>query len=172
MHKSEEMQPCTIEEQLFFKCPCGEDAFRFDHLRENWKSTGKKPYSGWGPWYCEHCGTGWGGEVQFDPAEVKVRKIAEKRRQWVVLEVVPTEEPIRFQVLSEEYDHGEGYTDRNLEYFYNEHTCPTNWIRDVKKIIVGSDTDPHGFARVVQSFSYDASDPRDEKGDSKWLLSE
>jgi hypothetical protein len=43
-----------------------------------------------------------------------------------------------------------GRTDDNIRYFYNEHTCPTNWIGDVELISDDGDVDPHGFMKVVR----------------------
>ena len=34
-------------------------------------------------------------------------------------------------------------------YFYEEHTCPTNWLRDVEEVSIGDNTDPHGLWKFV-----------------------
>ena len=36
------------------------------------------------------------------------------------------------------------------EYYYNEHTCPTNWTDQIVAVISGGDEDPHGFAKFVR----------------------
>jgi hypothetical protein len=47
--------------------------------------------------------------------------------------------------------HTEGTDDSHEEYFYNEHTCPCNWIDDIIAIIDlnNGDIDPHGIAQYV-----------------------
>lgn len=34
-------------------------------------------------------------------------------------------------------------------YFYDEHTCPTNWTNEIVAVIENGDPDPHGFATFV-----------------------
>jgi hypothetical protein len=36
-------------------------------------------------------------------------------------------------------------------YFYDEYTCPSNWLGDVEVVIQGDSTDPHGIAQWVAS---------------------
>jgi hypothetical protein len=43
------------------------------------------------------------------------------------------------------------------EYFYNEHTCPTNYLRVLKVVAPDGDEDPHGI------FSYVKTEPWVEK---------
>lgn len=42
----------------------------------------------------------------------------------------------------EEYAHEQ-------RYFYNQHTCPTNWIGEIVEIIFKGDRDPHGVFEFV-----------------------
>jgi hypothetical protein len=35
-------------------------------------------------------------------------------------------------------------------YYYDEHTCPTNWTDNIVAVIQDGDDDPHGFARFVR----------------------
>lgn len=37
------------------------------------------------------------------------------------------------------------------EYFYETHSCPTNWIGEAVCIIEDGDTDPHGFLEFVRA---------------------
>lgn len=46
-------------------------------------------------------------------------------------------------------DHVSDDDEPHERYFYDEHTCPTNWIRYVVEIMIGGDSDPHGLARFV-----------------------
>ena len=54
----------------------------------------------------------------------------------------------------------------HLEYYYEEHTCPTNFIR-VPMIAVDGDTDPHGIFRFVRSVWMT---PGYDKDDDDFLL--
>ena len=42
-----------------------------------------------------------------------------------------------------------GYGNGNDAYFYNEHTCPTNYMQDVEAVIYEKDADPHGVFEWV-----------------------
>ena len=43
-----------------------------------------------------------------------------------------------------------GYGDKEHDqYFYNEHTCPTNYMGDVEAVIYEKDADPHGVFEWV-----------------------
>lgn len=35
-------------------------------------------------------------------------------------------------------------------FYYESHSCPTNWIGDAVMISLNGDTDPHGFLRYVR----------------------
>jgi hypothetical protein len=62
-----------------------------------------------------------------------------------LLVVPPSDKPIYLVVKTKRYSDDDG-----LAYFYNEHTCPTNWIGDVEAIIFEGDSDPHGVAQFVR----------------------
>ena len=46
------------------------------------------------------------------------------------------------------YRHDGKLSEDGREYWYNEHTCPINWTRDIAKVILDRDTDPHGVFRL------------------------
>lgn len=37
----------------------------------------------------------------------------------------------------------------NYQYFYEKHSCPTNWFHDIVAVIEDGDADPHGFLDFV-----------------------
>ena len=43
------------------------------------------------------------------------------------------------------------------EYYYNEHTCPTNYMRNVVAVIdlKHQDQDPHGIFEYIATLDYD-----------------
>ena len=68
------------------------------------------------------------------------------KRAWHLLRLVKTDEPIYFVMKGTDYHDRDGNA-----FFYEEHSCPTNWIRHTEEIWVGSDNDPHGFLEYVDS---------------------
>jgi len=42
-------------------------------------------------------------------------------------------------------------TGKHDEFYYNEHTCPTNYLRDVVEVIADGEVDPHGCFKFVTS---------------------
>jgi hypothetical protein len=54
----------------------------------------------------------------------------------------------------------------NRQYFYEEHSCPTNWLPTCVAVIEDGDTDPHGFLTFVRSVPIPPGykeDPNDER---------
>jgi hypothetical protein len=52
------------------------------------------------------------------------------------------------------------------EYFYEEHSCPTNWINSIVAVIENGDTDPHGFLQFVKQVP--VANDFDEDDDKNW----
>ena len=79
------------------------------------------------------------------------------KRSFVILEIPAHSKPIRL-LLDYEYTFKdkEGY-----RYFFEEHTCPTNWTKSIAEIVIGEDEDPHGFARFITA--YEKGTPEFEK---------
>lgn len=70
----------------------------------------------------------------------------------VLLKVDPAAHPLYFVIRERHYDFT-GYDDDGKsrdEYFYGEHTCPTNWTGSIEAVISKGDPDPHGFATFVR----------------------
>lgn len=132
----------TYTEQRL-RCPdCGGGDWAVGHILD-------EEYSSFGPWYCSDCLQGWSGR-NVDGV-ISLARAEKQVRQTVLLEIRPTEEPIRFRVSvprvrfhKDQQEHEDG-----IRYYYEEHTCPTNWFGLVDQISVGEDTDPHGFVEVV-----------------------
>lgn len=135
----------TRTELLCMKCsqPVGE----FDHL-----SIGVTA----GPWYCRFCGTGHlikRTEDGVNVSESKDRivktlvllKLAERTKKPIHIVVegrmfVPVGKEA-YEVISEQQGRD--------KYYYNEHTCPVNYLD--AHIAVNGDTDPHGVFKHVQT---------------------
>lgn len=63
--------------------------------------------------------------------------------------------PITVKLNTWKYGHSQNDTpeeyQENERYFYNEHTCPTNWFRHVEYIEFEGDKDPHGVFEFVSA---------------------
>lgn len=152
--KMSELVEATIitETKRYFACPNG-CAYKhsIDHLFEP-TYVGREV----GSWNCKVCGDAYYFTAHSD-GRLFVRKCEKEekyRRAFVVLEIPPQKHPIRLLLDTHAWD-GE---DDNQRYLYEEHTCPTNWTRNISKIIIDGDEDPHGFAKFVCIYRTDTSE--------------
>jgi hypothetical protein len=136
----------------FVKCPngCKNQEFSVEHMYElNMKKAG--------PWYCEECFQGWyfetSGEEIILTADATNTKDRDGRcyPSHVFLEIPPQEKSIYLKIKGM-YWHKDNVESHN-EYFYEEHTCPVNYFRDVEEIWLGVEgEDPHGLAKYVTAY--------------------
>ena len=74
----------------------------------------------------------------------------EKPYDYVLLKVDPESHPLYFVIKARRWpDHPPPDHD-NDSYFYNEHTCPTNWTDDIVAVVGNGEVDPHGVATFVR----------------------
>lgn len=128
-------------------CPhCGDHSKTLDHLKEG---------QTFGPWYCDSCGRAYNGTYKgADTVLVKDPRESRKIDTLVLLEYPPSDKPLRFLIegmrfvdkkdLSRHPEYG------GPRYFYEEHSCPTNWLKHCTMVAFDGDTDPHGFLRYVR----------------------
>lgn len=67
-------------------------------------------------------------------------------KQYDIVRLDPQDEPIYFIV--------EAFSPTDPEttaYWYDEGTCPTNWLKTVDTIIINGDSDPHGLFAFVRT---------------------
>lgn len=116
-------------------CPSCGNLSRIDFAIKNYKYT----------WWChnEDCGKQyswtWNDDESID-AEPTGTVI---ERNSVLLELPPQTESI-YLILK-------GTKGKNTEYLYNEHQCPSNYLRDVTEVYINDDPDPHGLFKFVAS---------------------
>jgi len=77
-----------------------------------------------------------------------------KIEQVVQLEIPPQTKPITLYVKGQRFsDQPDPWSQdpplSNLEYYYEEHTCPINYLHHALEVRLGDDADPHGLARFV-----------------------
>lgn len=133
----------------YIACPaCGTGRHGVSHLVALGRVT-------FGPWYCDACGHGFTGEV-VDAHTVVTRPHGDRKVPTLVtLELPPQAGPVRFLVEGMRFvpadgsDDGEDH-DAQDAYFYEEHTCPSNWL-GVDVVAPDGDPDPHGLFRWVST---------------------
>jgi hypothetical protein len=133
------------------KCPnenCHGE-WQIDHLFNDYKDRLFKS-----KWSCSQCLNYY--EISFtfinDQLNFCAESTGEKvQKKIVILELPPQEKPVRLMAYVNRYDH-EKILGGNDQYFYEEHTCPTNWIKDVALIENGGDTDPHYMFKYIDTF--------------------
>ncbi len=128
----------NIKQVRFLLCPHCSAEHRVEHLYGvgRFKST---------TWYC-NCGKAIDIELKdgelyasINPTKFKKPALTLLRlRDHAPVYLVISDSVWDFDPLSE-----------GKPYRYNEGTCPTNYLRDAKKIIEGNDTDPHGIFEFV-----------------------
>ncbi|MRT30868.1 hypothetical protein [Herbaspirillum sp. CAH-3] len=133
--------------KTFIRCPhCDGDEFPVDHiLNGTWKRS-------FGPWYCDTCGGSFRG-TKDDVGQIDLELLDERKVQTLDLLVLqPQAKPVYFVLRGMRFEGPkfDGYPD-NKEFFYEEHSCPTNWLRNIQTLIHDDDDDPHGLIEFVRS---------------------
>lgn len=122
-------------------CPfCGETTSSVDHLLQETTET---------LWYCDKCGGRYG--LKFENGKMFICKTDERKDKTLVFLQAG------YIVLIVEGLNLSGIGTENNAYYYNEHTCPTNYMKDVIKVIDlrNRDTDPHGIFEYKKTVPYD-----------------
>lgn len=138
-----------LYQEEFIVCPhCDKlSGNRVDHLYHD-----KLPRS-FGPWHCDECGEAYEGIVRA-PSDVEVEKSQTREKFWPgysLLKIDSTEGPIFFVMKNSTMPERDPESLQDSQrYFYEEHSCPTNWIGDCVAVIEDGDTDPHGFMEFVR----------------------
>lgn len=137
------MMNTSSETRTYVHCPeCNGKVGTIDHL-----GVGARP----GPWWCDDCGAGYFMEIGAHG--VSCRRVPDRR--WVPVRVSmvlpPQTKPITFIVDTHAFDRDGEALGESCAYFYNEHTCPTNWLQQVEDVIFDGEGDPHGLFEWVST---------------------
>ncbi len=129
--------------QLHIPCPnCKEGGWRADQLGINQPTT----------WACSQCNR-YSHIVRINDSDFQTVLIDQKETPITITLRSVTEPPITVKVNAWRYGHSQDMTWEDFvghqKYFYDESTCPTNWLRDIQQIEFEGDTDPHGVFQVV-----------------------
>jgi hypothetical protein len=123
-----------------------------------------------GPWYCDNCGNAYDILVKA-PGDVEITKTTVREGRKIetlnLLKLEASNRTVYFVVKGMRFDKA-GDTPEDIqghaEYFYESHSCPTNWLKNCAAIIDDGDADPHGFLEFVRAidvpegFDEDAAD--------------
>jgi hypothetical protein len=148
-----------IKTKRYFNClGCEKGVFWIEHLID------QIPERPWGTWYCEACGVGHRGTA--GNGECKVDLTGDKcLRTAVLLKLEPDAGDVYLTVRGMQFTKNGGVPDHARfedgdRYHYNEHTCPTNYLRRVIEIFQvmperngkrEESTDPHGIFEYVMT---------------------
>ena len=127
----------------FILCPgCGKEDFRVDHL----------PVGTVTAWYCDGCGVRFRLRNFADDNLVECEILAGQSKSPRLV-TLRSDEPVIIQVgtfalLPEDDD---VRREDNARYFYEEHTCPSNFLRNVVRVFgADGEEDPHGIFKFVK----------------------
>lgn len=147
--------PLYVETKRYFTCPTGcAHKFYVEHLLCD-HAPGFA-----GPWYCDVCGKGW----RFDYDADGITRVEQSndmrmtREEWHLLVMPPQPGPVLFKVQTRRLVDD---SDDNARYFYEEHTCVANWLRDVADVQANGELDPHGLCRWVGRYETEADIDRE-----------
>jgi len=129
--------------QLHTPCPgCTVGHFRADHLSIGFSTR----------WACDKC------HKEFTLTRVSEHyfetELTGKTETPITVTLQSITEPkITLKLNTWKYAHSQNDTPDEFysytQYFYDEHTCPTNWVGDIVQIEFQGDTDPHGVFQFV-----------------------
>jgi hypothetical protein len=127
-----------------WQCLCKQYSFTFLIPGEHERGF---PYQ----WGCDKCGRQY-KFTAFEAGEIVYKELPPKNERWVVL--LRHEQSKLFMIhLNPYWKVGRPYAEEaeHQTYYYNEHTCPTNWIRGIEAVIFEGDQDPHGVFHFVRA---------------------
>lgn len=103
-------------------------------------------------WACQSC------QMEFNVTRVsdgdfEVEPTGRRNTPVTVTLRSQTVPPITVKLNTWKWAHSQNDAQEEYEsheqYYYDEHTCPTNWVRDIEEIECEGDTDPHGLFEFV-----------------------
>ena len=152
------MPVVPIEKTVILKISCPtigcKTRHRVDHLLKDLQPGARQSFPSWS---CKHCHLQiTAGEVWYDAdgnpqADVTWGHIPPEERDMPGLIILrstnagekdPIYAVIEVERLNEQMSRKELHDD--WRYYYDEHTCPTNWTRHIVALVHDQDSDPHG----------------------------
>ena len=145
------MKPITSQEtHLYFHCAhCNKHKFRYDHLLEPRIAARKA-----GPWYCDKCYVANHITIADDgtlDVTFNIEDLCTPTTEVLSLDPKVRQEDFWLLVKGMEFSKHRGTGDSR--YFYEEHTCPINYMHSIEEVIVHGSTDPHGIFNWVKTLT-------------------
>lgn len=121
-----------------------------------------------GPWYCKACGGSYVLRVPYDGEIVIEPREGRRITTYDVLVLRPQEKPVYFVVEGmrfegERWQNADEDESASKQFFYEEHSCPTNWL-EPEMVYFDGDTDPHGLIEFVATRDADTFPPVEDTG--------
>ena len=154
------LQRVQLRTKRYFLCPsCGKHEFEVEHLFED-EVSGEREV---GPWQCDECDATW--MVRVRPGHGTLDVVPAPQRSWHnwdILELAGAGETIVRLVVPGLSFEKDRKLDEELErkrFYYEENTCPTNYLRRATLVASGDrehwgDDDPHGLFRFAATFEH------------------
>ncbi len=142
--------------QTYAICPhCGKDAGQVDHLLGRDIET---------RWSCKSCGGGYRLQFTVD-GTVTVAPTADRTIKTMdVLVLEPQLSPVYFIVEGMRFEPADDRDEHDSkEFYYEEHSCPTNWLKP-EMVYFEGDSDPHGLLKFVTHVDADVLPPDENFG--------
>lgn len=88
-------------------------------------------------------------------------------RQFVSCYVLLRRGDLFFIMRHRRYVENGGDTDAtgSVSFYFEEHSCPTNWLGNTAEVIASGESDPHGFLQYVRHIDTEAVE---DKENSDW----
>jgi ribosomal protein L37AE/L43A len=143
------IESITTYSQEYILCPhCGEKSGqRICHLYDQ---TPRR----FGPWACENCDKYFSGTVNAPSDVTLVKEDKPPKKRLLTLLKFPGKDGDVFFIQNHfDYGHSDPYDElqSHNQYFFEEHSCPTNWLRNTAVVVQNGDHDPHGFLEYVRT---------------------
>lgn len=131
---------------IYVLCPhCQQGESRIDHIAVG---------STFGPWSCDECGRSYKGKRTSDGADTfKCEGVHTPTLDLLVFP--PSDKPLYFVIRGLNYSRaswnsGDTSVHDQKRYSYEEHSCPTNWLKQIELLAFDGDPDPHGALQFVR----------------------
>jgi hypothetical protein len=119
-----------------------------------------------GPWYCDTCGGAYSIRVTAIGAVTVEKSPGRKIETRDVLILPPQDKPVYFVVSGMRFEGApwqrpDDDPKEQKRYFYEEHSCPVNWLKP-EVVWYDGDSDPHGVIEYVATVDVAAIPPEED----------
>jgi len=137
-------------------CPgCGKGEYGVSHLPLGTKTS----------WYCDECGVLFTLQV-ISPDEIDTEVTSKRQEKRLI--TLKSEGPVTLLVEGLAFIPGD--SEEHQRYYYDEHTCPTNYMPNVVQVIdEAGDRDPHGVFRFISAEPWKDPDHAASWSISSWV---